>query len=72
MTGEQTRSRAERAFDRHLSRGKYPDGSPVREEHRTGFVRGWNMAHRKFTNAKKAALERRQAAIDKARAVGGE
>ena len=47
------RSRAERAFDRHLSRGKYPDGAAVKESDRAGFIRGWNMAHSKLKAAKR-------------------
>jgi len=53
------RSRAERAFDRHLTRGKYPDGSPVREGDRAGFIRAWNSTHEKLKAAK-----RRPAKVD--------
>ncbi len=56
---EEHKSRAERAFDRHLARGKYPDGQTVKAEHRMGFIRGWNMAHRKY-----AAARRKRAPVD--------
>jgi uncharacterized membrane protein len=65
----ESRSRAERAFERHLSRGKYPDGQVVREEHRTGFIRAWNMVHRKLGDIKRQAREKRQKAIDRAAAA---
>jgi len=62
------RTRAERAFDRNLAKGRYPDGSPCREGDRNSFVRAWNDTHRKLAAIKRAAQERRQKAIDRARA----
>jgi hypothetical protein len=47
------RGRAERAFDRALAKGRYADGVAVKESDRTGFIRGWNMAHKKFSEAKR-------------------
>lgn len=59
------RSRAERAFDRVLAKGRYRDGSPVKESDRAGFIRGWNTTHQKI----KAA---RRKPVDTGSAGGGE